>query len=218
MKKTILLLACFSAMLGASAQTLFDNENNRPYFGARIGIDVTSASDGRGVYNNGCGFQMGAVYNIPLYMNLYFEPGLSAFYDTFGQELSVMANDNFYDTANVNGSIRNFGFRVPFNFGYHFDFTDEISVAVFTGPQINWSLSAKSHWSNLAGFDQLPNESVFGEGGFKHLDMQWNFGVGLNYNRYYIAMSGSAGMTKVMETKSFDFRRNNFTLSLGYNF
>lgn len=216
MKKTIILLACILSIVSVSAQTLFDNENNHPYFGARAGIDVTSASDGNGVFNNGCGFQVGAIYNLPIKMNFYFEPGLSVFYDTFGQQVTALGED--LEQYNIDGSIRNFGFRVPFNFGFHFDFTDEISVCLFTGPQLNWSLSAKSHWSNVKGVEQLPSESVFGEGGFKHFDLQWNFGVGLNYNQYYIAMSGAAGITKVMDTKAIDFRRNIFTLSLGYNF
>ncbi len=39
MKKTLILAALLAGSLTAGAQTLFDNENNHAYFGARIGLD-----------------------------------------------------------------------------------------------------------------------------------------------------------------------------------
>ncbi len=111
--------------------------------------DISSAANGGGYYSNKAGFSAGAVYNIPLWRNLYFEPGLSVFYNPFGTtswdsyEVSVpvisdgqpvMGSDGKPLTETkeiayqIDGSIRNFGFRVPMLVGYHFDFTEDIKV------------------------------------------------------------------------------------------
>lgn len=228
MKKSIIALTlALAAASAATAQNyLLDNPDNRPYFGARVGLDITSAAGsefGEG-YTSSPGFHAGVVYNIPLYMNLYFEPGLHAFYDTFGTRLSVPGIDGASMLAlSANGSIRNFGFRIPFNFGYHFDFTDEISVSVYTGPVLNINVVARQSWNDLnyngvtVSMDVYEG-SLFGEGGYKRCDMQWQFGAGVSYDRYYLTVGGGVGMTNVFSTKIESFRRNTFNLAVGYNF
>ena len=205
----VLLLG--AASVSTDAQTVFNNESNHIYLGVRAGLDVSSASDGYGVYTNGAGFHVGAVYHIPLVMNLYFQPGLNFFYDTFGLTSPVDPIPGF---SAADGSIGNAGFRVPFDFGFHFDLTDDINVFVFTGPQLNYSFLARSHWK-LA---EMKNSSMFGDNGFKHFDLQGRFGAGFTYGRYNLSISGAPGITKVYKSGNVDFRRNLFELSLGYNF
>lgn len=215
-KKSLLFLGvAISAFFTTNAQNIYDNPANRPYFGVRLGVDVTSASDNNGIYNNGAGFQAGVIYNLPIAMNFYFEPGLNIFYDTFGQSIDIHHDGQ---SAQIDGSIRNFGFRAPFNFGFHFDFTPDISVSVFTGPILNYSVKAKSHWEHIKGFPKYQSESLFGDGGFKHFDLQWNIGASLTYGQYFVSISGAPGLTKVMDTKFYSFRRNTFTIAIGYNF
>lgn len=216
MKKLFLSLLAMGAVMTASAQAdLFDNPDNKDYFGARISLDISSTADGNSTYSNGAGFSIGGVYNIPLYKNLYFEPGLSLFYDTFGEEFGIIdANMNYIGTKD--GSIRNLGFRIPLVAGYHFDFTDDMQVSVFTGPQLNLSLLAKEHCGSYS-------KSIFGDDGFKHVDLQWAIGVGFTWQKYYVSFSGGIGMTKVRDWKPApgvidSFRRNNFSITLGYNF
>ena len=102
----------------------------RSFLGVRVGLDISSAANGGGYYSNKAGFSAGAVYNIPLWRNLYFEPGLSVFYNPFGTtswdsyEVSVpvisngqpvMGSDGKPLTETkeiayqIDGSIRNFG-------------------------------------------------------------------------------------------------------------
>lgn len=211
MKKLFISLLAIGAAFTSSAQAdLLDNPDNHSYFGARVSLDITSAAGGnKGWYNNGAGFSFGAIYNIPLYKNLYFEPGLSVFYNTIGEEF-------IYDGTGktIDGSIRNFGFRVPLVAGYHFDFTDDMQLHVFTGPQINWSVTAKEHIGDMS-------QSIFGDKGFKHIDLQWAIGVGLSWQQYYISLSGGIGMTKAKDFNigyKDQFRRNNLSIALGYNF
>lgn len=219
MKKILIALVAFGATMSASAQAdLLDNPENHAYFGARVALDISSTADGLSTYSNGAGFSIGAVYNIPLYKNLYFEPGLSVFYDTFGEEF-VIGEDNTYPEI-FDGSIRNFGFRIPLVAGYHFDFTDDMQISVFTGPQLNWSVMAKEH-------GPTGTESIF-DAGFKHFDLQWAIGVGYSWNQYYVSLSGGIGISNARDWKvrndkgetlfKDSFRRNNFSITLGYNF
>lgn len=240
LRTLLLLLSCAAASVstGLSAQNyLMDNPDNHPYFGARVGVDISSAANGGGYYSNQAGFSVGAVYNIPLWRNLYFEPGLSFFYDTFGTvSFQTESADVTPPTGGdpqhveklyqVDGSLRNCGFRIPLNIGYHFDFAENMSVQVFTGPQLNISFLARYHrpayFLPITGA-QVPAESegIFGTGGFKHFDAQWNFGVGFTYDRYYVAVTGSVGMTRLCDETELiprDIRRNLVTISLGYNF
>lgn len=216
MKKLIISLLTFGASMTAAAQAdLLYNPDNHAYFGARVSLDISSTAGGNDYYSNGAGFSIGAIYNIPLYQNLYFEPGLSVFYDTFGEEFLTSDDAGFPYTED--GSIRNFGFRIPLVAGYHFDFTDDMQISVFTGPQLNLSLTAKEHFLGKS-------ESIFGDGGFKHIDLQWALGAGFAWQKYYVSLSGGIGITKVRDRKNpvFEnidsFRRNNFSITLGYNF
>lgn len=221
MRKIIIAAIAAVASLTASAQnseyTIFNNPDNAPYLGARIGVDITSTSGADEMYNNGLGFTIGAIYNIPLWQNLYFEPGLSLFYDTFGTEILTTAPDGF-SAEMLNGSIRNFGMRIPLVAGYNFDFTDNVRIAPFTGPQINFNVTAKEHWDASSHDVGLDNGLIFGEGGFKRFDLQWVIGVGVTYNKYYMSLSGGIGLTKARSLKYDNFRRNNINISIGYNF
>lgn len=226
----------------ASADSLVvNNPENRPYFGARVSIDISSSANGGRYYSSKPGFAVGAVYNIPVWKNLYFEPGLSVFYDVFGttyfnietiqipdisSETGYIDKDVMYQ---VDGSIRNLGFRIPLNIGYHFDFAEDLRVSVFTGPQFNASVIARYHqdaYTKPSGAKEASfSKSAFGTGGFKHFDAQWNFGVGLDWENYTVALTGSVGMTRLRDAIVYapgvvqpKTRRNLFAITLGYNF
>lgn len=78
------------------------------------------------------GFSIGGFYDIPLTESIYFEPGLSLFYNTIGLDEIVAIDADGEQTVSVDGSVRNFGFRVPLVAGYRFEFTEDIAVSFFT--------------------------------------------------------------------------------------
>ena len=237
-----MLLALGSA--SANAQDIFDSGDMRPHFGARLSLDITGAAGNIDNYfeengipnltNNGAGFNIAGVYNIPLYKNLYFEPGLGIFYNTVG-----ISGDHYTPYPNptepsdpewiadyaINGSVRNWGFRIPLLAGYHFDFTDNMRVSVFTGPQLNIGLYMKQvydiHYigNNNVPVDEHVSASCYGHG-FKRFDAQWVFGAAYHYNRYSIGVSGGVGMTNLLDGQfsGFKGRRNTFSITLGYDF
>lgn len=245
LKALAVATALVSATSGWGASSyMFDNPENKAYFGARVALDISSAANGGGAYSNQAGFSIGAVYNIPLWTNLYFEPGLMAFYDTFGtSSWQTYKTDNILMDASgsqmvgddgnpvyqevgyqQDGSIRNFGFRIPLSVGFHFDFTEDIKVSVFTGPQFNFNLVARYHQNAVhvpAVRTESSNRSLFGTEGFKRLDFQWNFGAGITYQAYYMSLQGSWGITDMKSATAIlprDLQRNMFSITLGYNF
>lgn len=213
MKKTAIALAMAIASISftASAQAyLVNNPTNRPYWGLRVGVDISStAGEIIDQYSNAVGLTLGGVYNIPVWQNMYFEPGLTLYFDTFG--MTVIAPDARSHAVDTDASIRNIGFRVPLNLGYRFDFTDDISLSLFTGPQVNFNLSGNMHVGDYS-------HDLMGHG-FKRVDLQWGFGGSMQFfHSYYISISGGIGMTKAYQTNLDQFRRDTVNLSLGYNF
>lgn len=211
-KIALTILAAATLSLTAAAQSsMLSNDDNRPYWGVRVGIDISStAGEIIDQYSNSAGFTLSGIYNVPVWQNLYFEPGLTLYYDTFGMTL-ISQDPHTRAATDINGSIRNIGLRVPLNFGYRFDFTDNMSLSLYTGPQLNVNFDASMHVND--------NSQGLMDKGFKRVDLQWGFGGSMQFfHSYYISISGGVGITKAFSTKYDEFRRNTVNLSLGYNF
>ena len=233
MKKILLL----SLMLGASVASasaqdrIFNNPDNKGYFGIRVAGEVTCPGDisyegiGLKAYKNGGGIEFGAIYNAPVVANFYLEPGLKLFYnsysankDLFGMGAAYDYDDDYiYDDFFDSASIRKFGMRIPVMAGYHFDLTDNIKVSLFTGPELEIGLSAKSH-IKAGSFSE--SESVYGEeGGLNRVDLTWGFGAGVTYKKLYFGVSGNVGMLNMInDGDGVKFHENRASFTLGYNF
>lgn len=89
MKKIALIIGVIFAACAFSAtaqEVSFESDNNTPYLGIRLGLDISCPTNMKisdpqlapglsmsvPFYDNGAGFDLGAVYNIPLWKNLYF--------------------------------------------------------------------------------------------------------------------------------------------------
>lgn len=234
MKRTILAFALAATALCASAQDVFDAGDNKPYFGARLSLDITVPTDISfknsaqkiDLLNAGAGFSFGGIYNLPICKNLYFEPGVNFYYHTAklnGKIFQSADPDDLFGEEEGSltprsGSIREFGMQIPMVFGYHFDF-DPIRISFFTGPVLNIGLSGKAHITMKEdGYNY--SDSMYDS--FNRASLDWRFGVGATYDHHYtIAISGDAGMTNWMKKISGldnKMHRNNVSITLGYNF
>ncbi len=242
MKKMILGLALAAfAVTGASAQRIVNNPDNKPFWGVRASLDITCPTDVTYKYksskekmdlmDNGCGFSVGAVYNLPIVANFYFEPGVSFFYNTWKW------NDKGYfdDLDGIDlkhNSIRQSGLRIPLNLGYHFDFTDDFKVSIFTGPQLEVGFHCDSYVTAEAkvGGTTLESHEAYSlykdnDGTkFNRFNVDWNIGVGFTYQKFYLGVTGSLGLTNMLHVKDLDddekeyFHKNTVGIALGYNF
>lgn len=212
MKKLILSIALIvSALINAQAQTPVDGS-----FGARVSWDLNSPASNIPGMGNGSGISIGAIYDIPLYQNLYFEPGLSFFYNTMDVgPYNVNFTDE--DLLGDGGSLRNCGFRVPLTFGYRIGLLDDIAISIFTGPQLNVGLSMSEHFKHYKSGSLYSN-------GYNRLDAQWLFGIKMHYqDNFFAEIGGGIGMTNLVDNDYSIFnhkhlRRNMFSIGVGYMF
>lgn len=235
MKKLFVAVALLAAgAFSASAQTdIFNSPDNHPYFGVRASLDITSPGDiDANLYkldamDAGVGFSVGAIYNVPIYYNLYFEPGVSVYRHNAKVKDDIVKLDETYDKITVG----EWGFAIPMMFGYTFDFSP-IKVSVFTGPEFTVGLSGKAHYTaHLNGVKMTGSDSMYGDdGSFNRANVSWKFGAGVSYDHYYLSISGAAGLTNWLNNVSdFDYgdgvsggkvtmHRNTVSIALGYNF
>lgn len=210
LKKIILPLALFAVSIAGFAQ-------DSPYWGVRLSFDVTHPAGCNDGINNGSGFTLNGIYNMPLSSHVYLEPGLGVFYNTMGIR-PVEFDEGLYD-----GSIRNFGLRIPINVGYRFHIFDGLELAAFTGPWLNVNLYTKAHLQpNFEGPAPSKSTSLFYYG-WHHFDAQWGFGIAATYaGQYYISINGAIGFTPMSTMRIGDhkdrLRRNTVSVTVGYNF
>ncbi len=221
MKKYLLTMAlAVAACMSASAQSsIFNNPDNRAYFGIRVGGDVTCPGKFKvdnfsyKAFDNGGGVEFGGIYNIPVVANFYIEPGLKLYYDTYSADVTEF--DDFDDPFDVSIKIKKFGMRIPVMAGYHFDFTDDIKVSVFTGPELEVGFSAKG---SVKALDFETTESIYGDDGMNRVNLLWGVGAGISYSNFYFGVNGGIGMLNMMKESDVKFHENRVTFSLGYNF
>lgn len=230
MRKLFFAIAVAAASFMPSlAQDVFDaGSDNRPYLGLRVGFEspvpcstkysVGSTTLSQKNFKSGAGFDLGAVYNIPLWKNLYFEPGVSIFYNAMG-----VKDDALKDIVNIQGldvkaSVRTFGFRIPFVVGYRFDLS-ACSLYAYTGPELEVGLVGRAHaTAKYQGEKASESESIYSDG-YRRFDIGWKLGVGLSVDKYYVGLSGNLGMiNRLSDSNGVSYRQNLFQLSLGYNF
>lgn len=222
MKKLILALslAILSVATVNAQSSIFNNPENKAYFGIRVGADITCPGNVKyesisfDMYNNGAGIEFGGIYNIPLLANLYVEPGVNLYYDTYSMKseyVKMLQDDIIFDKI----TYKKFGIRVPVMVGYHFDFTKDLKVSVFTGPELEIGLSAKDcasgHNVNLSG--NLYDYS------FNRVNLLWGFGAGVSYSNYCFTVKGAPGLLNICKKESKAvFHESHVTFSIGYNF
>lgn len=233
MKKLFMLTAiAMASAFAGSAQTVVNNPGNTSYFGFRASLDIPCPGDVKvgdfknEIYKNGIGFSAGFIYNIPVVANFYIEPGVSYYYNATGFKDVKIGNINIKDEAMEHASVRQMGVRIPLMFGYHFDFTPDVNLAIFTGPELEVGISSDSYLTSksvgaLPKFHTAPSNYGDHAIGFKRnrVDCSWKFGVGFNFvKNYYVGIEGAVGLADRANGDNISFHENRVGVTLGYNF
>lgn len=222
--KKILIATALAVFAGASAMAqnpIVNNPDNKAYLGIRVGGEVTCPGDitvqnvGISAFKNGGGVEFGAIYNVPVAANFYIEPGLKFFYNSYSLKddfVSAIEDDINYDSV----SIKKFGMRIPVMAGYHFDFTQDFKVSLFTGPELEIGFTGKEY---VKGRNIEVSESIYGdEGGMNRVNLLWGIGAGFSYQHFYFGINGGIGMLNMLNESYVKFHENRVTFSVGYNF
>ncbi len=223
MKRLLLSMAVAGiAGLSAVAQDhVLNNPNNKAYFGLRVAGEIacpgkmTVDNVSLDCFNNGGGFEIGGIYNIPVVANFYVEPGLKFFRNSYSFKddwVKDMEDDIIFESMN----IWKWGVRLPVMAGYHFDFTDDIKVSVFTGPELEFGFKGKE---TIKGHNIELSENIYGDDGdMRRVNLMWNVGAGISYQQFYFGIKGGVGMLNMIDEPDVKFHESNVTFSVGYNF
>lgn len=213
----LIVMGCFSM---AAQNSIVNNPDNKAYFGIRVGGNLTcpgkltSDDVDFSLFKNGGGVEVGGIFNGPIVANFYIEPGLKLYFDTYSAKKGLV---KYLTNGILNSvSVRKFGMRVPIMAGYHFDFTQDIKLFVFTGPELDVCFIGKEY--DKGQYVKI-NESLYGDNGsMNRVNLLWGFGAGISYQHLYFGVSGGVGMLNMANTSDLKFHENRVTFSLGYNF
>lgn len=106
--------------------------------------------------------------------------------------------------------------RIPVMAGYHFDFSNDFSLHIFTGPELEIGFTADG---NLSGHGIDVSESLYDEdGGMNRFDCLWDLGVGFGIQHFYVGVTGAFGLCNMIDGSGVTFHENRVSINLGYNF
>lgn len=151
---------------------------------------------------------------------------MSYYYNATGFKDVKIGDINIKEEAMEHASVRQMGLRVPVMFGYHFDFTPDVNLAIFTGPELEVGLSSDTYLTSksvgaLPKFHTAPSNYGDHAIGFKRnrVDCSWKFGVGFNFvKNYYVGIEGAVGLADRAKGDNISFHENRVGVTLGYNF
>ncbi len=163
------------------------------------------------MYKPGLGVSLGAVCNIWLGNNFYFEPGVSLFYDNYDYDNVIISNEPFGQSEIIK-SLYKVGLRVPIVTGYTIDFSDRFGMSIYTGPQFSYAFAGDNR-IDAEHLDKDIDWSLFGEGGQRRFEMGWKVGVAFPIDSWAIGIEGNFGLTNVLK-ETWKCRENRVVLTL----
>ncbi len=217
---TVLLIVCAAGIAGCPARIpVFGESGHRNGWSAQITFELTTPAGGQGHLSMGGGVSATLAYTFSLADRWFISPGAGAFFNTFGTDF-IPEYGNKYE-----GTVKNFGLRLPVYAGPIFRLSDDFELTVASGPNINISFYAKefaapNYSADIADLEKLVN--LMGKG-FNRIDMQWGLLASLTYKTHYsIGISASAGLTDAAVISdgpcSLHIRRNNLAFTMSYKF
>lgn len=207
------LIAMFG-FLNVSAKSSDKNS----YFGLKAGFDINIPGDWHNdggsikMFRNGCGFNIGVVYNAWLGKGFYLEPGLSLYYDSYSY-YGVFSNEGII--ADKDPRLYKIGIRIPVVAGYEFNITDNLGMTIFSGPELNYSFAGKYVVKNRRFWGDMEDSPFITQ---RRVDCAWKVGVGFPINDFTLSVEGDIGMTDLMKNPDISFRENRCTIGLTYYF
>lgn len=160
-------------------------------------------------YHSGLGFSAGALYSWYFGENLFLEPSLSIFYDTYSED--VIIDEGYFSESNP--TVYKVGLRLPVVIGYTFDITDSFAISVFTGPELNYAF-AGNHRFKDKNLNQDNYWGIFGDDGFqRRFTCAWKGGVGFPFSDWRVDFEAAIGLSDMIKGP-VSCRENRFSLSL----
>lgn len=209
-------------MFCAAGFKTYAADDNRVLWGVKASADVEIPSKWHGKIGNvtmfspGAGFTIGAVSNIYLGKNFYFEPGVSVFYSQYRYKDLILMGDGGNE-AETDPKLYKWGIQIPLTVGYTFDFSDRFAMNVFTGPQLRYAFAGKIAVKNKKLTEGIDGFDLWGVNGQRRFDCSWKIGVGFPVSNFNISLEADLGITDLLKG-DMSFRENRVGLGLSYYF
>lgn len=231
MKRLYIYILFAMVWLSAAAQNVeyytLDNPTNRIRPGIRAGWEYTMPGalylDGKPIktFVPGHGLMLGGFVHIPLWHNLYIEPAVSLYYNTYEYDNIVVygTDDDGNDTLEyIYPEVRKVGFNIPVPVGFHFDLWDDASVALNTGPMVQLGISnLVSINSKYLGLTDIKHDNYSLDGDYRRIDLAWQMGLSGRVHNWRLDISLAIGLLD-LHKGPYNFHEYRVTASLGYLF
>lgn len=167
------------------------------------------------MYRPGAGLAIGAVCNIYLGKNFYFDPGVSLFYSRYRyKDLYIMGDGG--DLSEKDPTIHKYGVQIPLIVGYEIGFSGKFGMNVYTGPQLRYAFAGNTTLKNKEL--QKENKDVLDLWNYQsRFDCSWKIGVGFPINSFNISVEADFGMTDLLKD-DMSFRENRVGAAVTYYF
>lgn len=208
MRKILTMLLALLVSLPMMAEGLW---------GVKASFDINKPSKWKAgdvstkLYTSGLGFSLGGVYTNYFTDGLFIEPSLSFFYDTCGCDFIIAEGA----TKDYSPGEYKAGLRLPLVIGYTFDITDDFSLSVFTGPELNYAFAGGYRWKNKSIKDQVGDIPLFGseDGMQQRFSCAWKGGIGFPFSDWRVDIEAALGITDIIRGPA-SCKENRISLSL----
>ena len=224
-KPVVIPFLAVSATLASNAGNIvFDNPDNRLCWGVRVNLDVSAPGAWKNdlfsmkMFNSRIGFSAGGYMQLPVVANLYFEPGVSLFYDTYSNDIGI-GEDNG-TVKDVRAHTDKFGVRMPLDLGYRFDIWENASLFVRTGPQLTYGFTMKTHLPSEDSLEDFSDGWYGKDGLLNRFDILWDIAAGIEFGRINVGVEYNLGLLNIARNKEhgLDYKENYFRVGVGYTF
>lgn len=169
------------------------------------------------MFNSGFGASVGALANIYLGRNFYFEPEIGLFYQGYSYDNIVTVAPNS-PSVNAGPSLTKLGLRLPLVFGYFINISETWGLDVFTGPLFNYAFYGHASSENEDIKSDYSLMNVFkGDFAQKRFGVDWKVGVGFPVQNFLISLEADFGITNRLR-HNWTMRENRVSLGITYYF
>lgn len=215
------LFAVLVALIALGTASVSAQDDKSVAWGLKLSVGAELPSKWHGenaseaMYRPGVGFTVGAVSNIYLGKNFYFEPGVAFFYSRYKYKDLYIAGDGG-ELIEKDPTIHKYGVQIPLAVGYEISFSGRYVMNVYTGPQIRYAFAGNTALKNKEL--QKETEDVLDLWNSQHrFDCSWKIGIGFPIKNFNISVEADLGMTDLLKG-DMSFRENRVGAALTYYF
>lgn len=170
------------------------------------------------MFNAGLSTSVTAVRHIHLGSHFYLQPEAGLFYTRYSyKDLEII--DNEIIAYQSDPSLYKLGLVVPVIAGFAAPVNDNLSISIFTGPQLRYAFAGKV-------VDKVPSVDgemdglfdLWGKNGQRRFDFAWKFGAGIPVNDFFFSAEVTFGISNLIKYQNLSYSEDRVVLGVTYFF